>query len=60
MKFQEIRGMAKASNVDTRVGRSKLDIIRDIQVAEGYSPCFRTKDSCGEDCLWKEDCVNLK
>ncbi|HEX7534747.1 MAG TPA: hypothetical protein VF343_05775 [Syntrophales bacterium] len=37
MKIQEIRGLAKAWNVDTRVGRSKLDIVRDIQVAEGYS-----------------------
>jgi hypothetical protein len=58
MKFQEIQGLAKAWNVDTRVGRSKMDIIRDIQVAEGYSPCFRTKDACSEDCLWKDDCIN--
>ncbi|MGO9137719.1 MAG: hypothetical protein ACLP9S_03825 [Syntrophales bacterium] len=60
MKIQEVRGLAKAWNVDTRVGRSKLDIVRDIQVAEGYSPCFRTKDACSEDCLWKDDCINLK
>ncbi len=60
MKIQDIRGMAKTWNVDTKVGRSKTDIIHDIQVAEGYSPCFRTKESCGEDCLWKEDCINLK
>ncbi|MGZ3608301.1 MAG: hypothetical protein ACXU9J_10325 [Syntrophales bacterium] len=51
MKIQDIRLIAKAWNVDTRIGRSKLDIVRDIQVAEGYSPCFCTKDACGEDCL---------
>lgn len=60
MKIQEIRGLAKAWNVDARIGRSKLDIVRDIQVAEGYSPCFRTKDKCSEDCLWKDDCINLR
>ncbi len=58
MKIQEIRGIAKTWNVNVKVGRSKMDMIRDIQVAEGYSPCFRTKDACIEDCLWKEDCIN--
>ncbi|MGZ6226284.1 MAG: SAP domain-containing protein [Syntrophales bacterium] len=60
MKIQEIRGLAKAWNVHTRLVRSKMDIVRDIQVAEGYSPCFRTKDMCSEDCLWKDDCINLR
>ncbi|MGD0276067.1 MAG: SAP domain-containing protein [Syntrophales bacterium] len=60
MKIQEIRKIAKKWGVDTKVGRKKEDIIRDIQMCEGYAPCFCTKDSCVEDCLWKEDCVNLK
>ena len=60
MKIQDIRGIAKTWNVDVKVGRSKMDMIRDIQAAEGYSPCFRTKDSCNEDCLWKDDCINLR
>jgi hypothetical protein len=60
MKIQDIRGIAKTWNVDVKVGRSKMDMIRYIQAAEGYSPCFRTKDACGEDCLWKDDCINLK
>jgi hypothetical protein len=60
MKIQEIRKIAKTWGVDTKTGRKKEDIIRDIQMCEGYSPCFRTKDSCTEDCLWKEDCLNLQ
>ena len=60
MKIQDIRGIAKTWNVDVKVGRSKTDMIRDIQAAEGYSPCFRTKDSCSENCLWKDDCINLR
>ncbi len=58
MKMQEVRQIAKKWGVDIRVGRSKQDIIRDIQVKEGYSPCYRTKAECEYDCLWKPDCLN--
>ena len=44
MKLQEIRQIAKTWGVDAGVGRTKQDIIRDIQISEGYEPCFRTKD----------------
>jgi len=57
MKIQEIRKIAKNWNVDTRVGRSKKDIIRDVQIQEGNAPCFNTKKECENDCLWKEDCL---
>lgn len=56
MKIQDVRVIAKKWNVDARIGRSKQDIIRDIQIREGFSPCFRTRDDCTEDCLWKSDC----
>jgi hypothetical protein len=58
MKIQEIHKIAKMWGVDTKAGRSKQDIIRDIQVSEGHSPCFHTKDTCDQDCLWKKDCIN--
>jgi hypothetical protein len=58
MKMQEIREIAKKLGVNIKVGRSKNDIIRDIQVKEGYSPCYRTKDACENDCLWKSDCLS--
>lgn len=57
MKMQEIREIARQWDVNVRVGRSKQDIIRDIQIKEGYSPCFRTKEDCENDCLWKSDCL---
>jgi len=60
MRIQDVREIAKTWGVDTRVGRSKMDIIRDIQVREGYSPCFQTDDACEQNCLWKEDCKSLK
>lgn len=57
MKIQEIRKIAKAMGVDARVGRSKQDIIRDIQIKEGNEPCYHTRQQCDNDCLWKEDCL---
>ena len=58
MKLQEIRQIAKTWGVDAGVRRTKQDIIRDIQISEGYDPCFRTKDACENECLWKKDCTN--
>lgn len=58
MKIQEVRIIAKKMKVDARIGRSKQDIIRDIQIQEGYSPCYKTRNECDEDCLWKMDCIN--
>ncbi len=57
MKIQEIRKLAKNWGVDARVGRSKQDIIRDIQMKEGNTPCYHSTNECGNDCLWKEDCL---
>ncbi len=57
MRVQEIRKIARNWDVDARVTRSKQDIIRDIQIREGYTPCFGTKEECENDCLWKEDCL---
>ena len=58
MTMAEVKRIAKNWGVDTRVGRSKQDIIRDIQIAEGNEPCFRTKATCEHNCLWKKDCIN--
>ncbi len=60
MKMQEIREIAIIWGVDARIGRSKQDIIRDIQIKEGFSPCFETKDTCDNDCMWKTDCIGKK
>lgn len=57
MKMQEVREIARQWNVNARIGRSKQEIIREIQVREGYSPCYRTREACPRDCLWKEDCL---
>jgi hypothetical protein len=60
MKIQEVRKLARPWGVDVRIGRSKQDIIRDMQVSEGYSACYGTKEACDYDCLWKTDCLRNK
>lgn len=60
MKMQEVRKIAESWGVDAKAGRFKKDIIRDIQVREGNSPCFRTKETCENECLWKADCLRSK
>ncbi len=59
--MQEVRIIAKRMGVDARIGRSKQDVVREIQIKEGYEPCFRTKEICEEhDCLWREDCLKTR
>ena len=60
MKMQEIRKIAANWGVDARANRSRRDIIRDIQIREGYDSCFETKEACDEECLWKADCLGKK
>jgi len=57
MNINEVRAIAKRWSVDARIGWSKKDIIRDIQIREGYAPCYATKEMCEQDCLWKTDCL---
>jgi hypothetical protein len=59
MKIQGIRAIAKAKGVNS-ARRSKGEIIRAVQEAEGNFPSFGTaRDGyCHrEDCAWREDCL---
>jgi hypothetical protein len=51
MKIWEIRKIAVTWGVDAGIGRFKKDIIRDIQIREGYSPWYAPKEACEQDCL---------
>lgn len=60
MKIQEIKQIAKAMGLKAGVGKTKQDLIRDIQIAEGNSPCFKNISDCGiMNCLWRGDCQSL-
>lgn len=60
MKMQDVRKIARQWGIDAKIGRTKQDVIRDIQIKEGYSPCFGTREACDSDCLWKPDCLGTK
>lgn len=57
MKMYQIWQKARALKIDVKkLGKTVL--IRRIQMAEGYSPCFATGvKGCPEvTCCWREDC----
>jgi hypothetical protein len=60
MHIREVR--AKAVELGLVPGAAKkTDLIRRIQVAEGYSPCYGTsKGTCVQtDCCFRVDCLKL-
>jgi hypothetical protein len=59
MTMTEIKKIAATKGIDKPKGK-KVDLIRQIQAAEGNNGCFSTgiSDVCGQStCLWREDCV---
>lgn len=58
MQMQEIRNMAKSMGLKTS-RLSKVNLVREIQSAEGNFECFATTQNgfCDrQDCVWRDDC----
>ena len=57
MKMQEIRAMAKKLGINS-FGKTKTDLIREIQRKEGHFDCYGTaKDYCDQsECLFLSSC----
>lgn len=57
MKLIDVRSKAKSMGILNPPSDRTL-LIRQIQTAEGYSACFKTKDTCAEkECCWRDECV---
>jgi hypothetical protein len=65
----EVRKIAKEKNVSISYTTTKYNtktktkdmLIKDIQISEGNSPCFKTITDCGiNECLWFSDCQKKK
>jgi len=58
MKMQEVRVKAKALGINS-FGKKKVDLIREIQRAEGNFDCFGTaRDYCDRlDCCFRDECL---
>ncbi len=59
MKMQEVRAKAKAMGINS-FGKSKVELIREIQRAEGNFDCYgRAGESCDQnDCCFRESCLD--
>ena len=58
MNMQDVRGRAKEFGIKTS-RLSKVELIQNIQLAEGNFNCFATAVDgvCDQlNCLWREDC----
>ncbi len=55
---KQLRVMATTLGLKNFNKLRKIDLIREIQTAEGHDPCFGNIPGCGqEDCLFREDCL---
>ena len=57
MKMNELRTLAKKLSINS-FGKTKMVLVREIQLAEGNFPCFATvKDYCDQTgCMFREAC----
>ncbi len=61
MKMSEIRSLAKSLGIKS-FGKSKVDLIKEIQTKQGNFDCFGTAgDYCDQlECLFRESCLSDK
>jgi hypothetical protein len=62
MKMQEVRAKAKSMGVNS-FGKTKLDLIKEIQRKEGYSDCYGTavNGSCDQtECCFRDSCMGAE
>jgi hypothetical protein len=60
MKMNEIRKMGRSLGLKFKVGTTKVQAVRCIQLAEGNFDCFHRAGPAGCDqlgCLFREECL---
>jgi hypothetical protein len=59
MELKELKEKARKLGIKSKPGTKKGILIRSIQAAEGYFPCFGTNnDYCDQlGCCWRNDCL---
>jgi hypothetical protein len=58
MKMHEVRAIAKSLGINS-FGKSKVELVKEIQRKEGNFDCFRSATSyCDQlDCLFRTSCL---
>ncbi len=61
MKMSEVRGLAKSLGINS-FGKSKVELIKEIQRKQGNFDCFATAmDYCDQlDCIFRSTCLSDK
>jgi hypothetical protein len=62
MRMQEVRAKAKAMGINS-FGKTKEDLIKEMQRKEGYTDCYATavNGSCDEtSCCFRDSCLGDK
>ena len=62
MKMQEVRAKAKTLGVSS-FGKTKINLIKEIQLKEGYSDCYGSaiNGSCDQtECCFRDSCLGAE
>ncbi len=61
MKIQDLRSLAKGMGIKS-FGKTKVDLIREIQRQEGNFDCYATAEGyCDQaECIFRESCISEK
>lgn len=57
MKLIDVKSKAKSMGI-INPSSDRTQLVRQIQSAEGFSGCFKTKSSCDQnECCWRDECL---
>jgi hypothetical protein len=57
MKLVDVKAKAKTMGI-ANPSADRMELVRQIQSAEGFSPCFKTKSKCDQmKCCWRDECL---
>lgn len=57
IKLIDVRAKAKSMGI-INPSSDRTQLVRQIQTAEGFSACFKTKSACEQmACCWRDECL---
>jgi len=57
MKLIDVKSKAKTMGI-MNPSSDRTELVRQIQTAEGFSGCFKTKKTCDQSaCCWRDECL---
>jgi hypothetical protein len=57
MKLVDVKSKAKSMGL-LNPSSDRTQLVRQIQAAEGFSACYKTKSTCDQmKCCWRDECL---